>query len=80
MAVSKSSDQKGTPVERQNIQMNGTYLGSITLWDDSSPMTVGMFKALQKGANINGLTACSPAEGGKTAAEIEQDLMAQYAA
>jgi hypothetical protein len=79
MSISKVTNKNGTPVERINIQMNGTYLGNITLWDDSSAMTVGMFNALKKGANINGLTACNPTEDSKSAADIEAELLAQYA-
>jgi hypothetical protein len=80
MAVSKTnSSNNGTPVERLNINMNGVYLGNITLWDDSSNDTVGMFNALKQGANINGLTASKP-EGGKSAADITAELMAKYAA
>ena len=78
MAITRNTEKKGTAIERMNINMDGVYLGNITLWDDSNVGTVGMFNALKQGANINGLTATNPVTGGKTAEEITNELLAKY--
>ena len=79
MAISKATEKNGTPLERQNITLNGVYLGNITLWDDSSSDTQAVFELLKEGHTIGGVKASNPVTG-KSVEDIKAELLAKMAA
>ena len=72
----KKTASKGKAVDRINVRYNGTYLGNITLWDDSQQDTKAMFELLKEGHNLGGLEACIPKS--ENVEDAKAALLAKY--
>lgn len=80
MAINKTNTaSNGSPVERQNIELNGVYLGNITLWSDSSNDTTALYMLLKEGHTIGGVRASNPVSG-KSVEDIKAEMLAKFAA